>query len=74
VPRLCKLYRGIYLTTEEKARKNLSSLEKLGSSDINIKLDRGGPILFHGQIYSYLSVKDNNLDIERRNIFLYAIL
>jgi hypothetical protein len=24
VPRLCDLYPGIYLTTEEKARKNLS--------------------------------------------------
>jgi hypothetical protein len=24
VPRLCELYPGIYLTTEEKARKNLS--------------------------------------------------
>jgi len=24
VPRLCALYRGIYLTTEEKARKNFS--------------------------------------------------
>jgi len=24
VPRLCELYRGICLTTEEKARKNLS--------------------------------------------------
>jgi hypothetical protein len=43
VPRLCELYPGICLTTEEKARKNLSSREKLGSSDINIKLDRGGP-------------------------------
>ena len=24
MPRLCELYPGIYLTTEEKARKNLS--------------------------------------------------
>jgi len=24
VPRLCEVYPGIYLTTEEKARKNLS--------------------------------------------------
>ena len=24
MPHLCKLYPGIYLTTEEKARKNLS--------------------------------------------------
>jgi len=28
VPRLCKFYPGIYLTTEEKSRKNLSQGKK----------------------------------------------
>jgi hypothetical protein len=28
VPRLCEFYPGIYLTTEEKARKNLSQGKK----------------------------------------------
>jgi len=28
VPRLCEFYPGIYLTTEEKARKNLSQAKR----------------------------------------------
>jgi hypothetical protein len=39
MPRLCECYSGIYLTTEEKAQKNLSE-DKKNLSQINVAKGR----------------------------------
>ena len=49
VPRLCELYPGIYLTTEEKARKNLSQ----GSRTIRIRFIASSLSLYVGYVVLY---------------------
>ena len=55
VPRLCEFYLGVCLTTEEKARKNLSQGKK--------NLSRGTVYILpkHPHIYAYFYSKTNTM-------------
>jgi hypothetical protein len=56
VPRLCEFYPGIWLTTEEKARKNLSQVKKNLNQEYSIHITKTPTRMY---IYNNISLSSS---------------